>query len=166
MNAPGRLLAGEVGKPFGLAGDVYVVRISDDPGRFDPGAILFDASGGRLVVENSRAHGNRLLIKFAGVDDRDTAEKLRGPVFVSATDLRELEDDEFWPHELLGCTVYLQSGEEVGTVEEIVPGSAHDLLEISTATGERLVPVVKQIVVAVDVDARRVTIDPPDGLLD
>jgi 16S rRNA processing protein RimM len=166
MEAPGNLLAGEIGKPFGLNGEVHVVRISDDPDRFEPGAHLIDESGQDLVIETSRAHGNRWLIKFVGIDDRDAAERVRGPVFVSAADVRELEDDEFWPHDLIGCTVFLASGEEVGVVDRLVPGAAQDLLAVATGAGEKLVPMVKDIVVEVDVDNRRIVIDPPVGLLD
>jgi 16S rRNA processing protein RimM len=166
MNAPGKLLAGEIGKPFGLGGEVHVVVISDDPTRFDPGARLLDDSGNTLVVETSRAHGNRWLVKFTGIDDRDAAEKLRGPLFVSAEDVRELDDDEYWPHELVGVAVFLPSGEEVGVVDRVVPGSAHDLLAVTTERGERLVPVVKEIVVGVDIRGRRIDIDPPAGLID
>ena len=166
MNAPGRLLAGEIGKPFGLSGEVYVVKISDDPGRFDPGGRLLDESGRTLVIESSRAHGNRWLVKFEGFDDRNAAEKLRGPIFVAADDVRRLDADEYWPHDLVGCKVYLVSGTEVGVVEAVVPGAAHDLLVVETARGERLVPVVKDIVVGVDVQARRIDIDPPEGLVD
>jgi 16S rRNA processing protein RimM len=166
MNAPGRLLAGEIGKPFGLGGEVYVVVISDDPTRFDPGARLLDGSGNTLEVESSRAHGNRWLVKFTGIDDRNAAESLRGPLFVSAEDVRELDEDEFWPHELVGSAVFLRSGERVGVLDRIVPGSAHDLLAVMTDRGERLVPLVKDIVVGVDVRARRIDIDPPAGLID
>ena len=160
------MLAGEIGKPFGLSGDVYVLRISDDPRRFEPGARLIGASGQTLVVETSRPHGNRWLVKFAGVDDRNAAEAIRGAVFIPTAEVRALDEDEFWPHELIGCKVLLTTGQPVGVVDDVVPGPAQDLLQISTPAGERLVPAVKGIVVAVDVGARRITIDPPEGLLD
>lgn len=166
MEAPGRLLAGEIGKPFGLGGELYVVRISDDPHRFDPGAQLLDERGRTLVIETSRAHGNRWLLKFTGVDDRDAAEKLRGPVYVATTDVRKLDEDEYWPHELIDCAVVLTTGAQVGVVDRVVPGGAHDLLAVATPSGERLVPVVKDIVVDVDVANRRIVIDPPAGLVD
>jgi 16S rRNA processing protein RimM len=166
MNAPGRLLAGEIGKPHGLTGEVYVVRISDDPRRFEPGAQLLRSDGSELTVETSREHRTRLLVKFMGIDDRGSAESLRGPVFVAADELRELGEDEFWGHELAGCAVVLRGGLQVGTVREVLPGNAQDLLAVETDRGERLIPAVKDIVVGVDVAARQVTIDPPEGLLD
>ena len=160
------LVAGEVGKPHGLGGEVYVDRISDDPDRFGPGSKLIHADGRELVVAGSRSHRNRMLVKFEGVDDRTAAEGLRGTLMIPSEEARSLEDDEYWPHELAGCMVVLGDGTAVGEVAEVVPAPAHDLLQIRTPSGDRLVPIVKDIVVAVDVAAGRITIDPPAGLLD
>ena len=160
------LLAGEIGKPHGLGGEVYVVRISDDPGRFEAGSKLTHADGRELVVERSRAHRDRLLVKFEAYDDRAAAEGLRGTLFVKPEDIRELQEDEYWPHDLVGCSVALEDGRVVGKVGAVVPSPAHDLLQVTTSSGDSLVPIVKEIVVDVDVSARRITIDPPEGLLD
>ena len=160
------LLAGEVGKPHGLGGEVYVIRISDDPLRFEPGSRLIHGDGRELVVESSRPHRDRLLVKFQGFDDRTAAEGLRGALLIHSEDVRALEDHEYWPHELVGCSVVLRDGTEVGEVNAVVPSPAHDLLQVGTPGGERLVPIVKEIVIEVDVSARRITIDPPEGLLD
>ena len=160
------LLAGQVGKPHGLAGEVYVVLISDDSRRFETGATLRREDGTELVVASARQHANRFLVKFEGVDSRDDAEALRGPLFVPSEDARALEDDEFWPHELEGCAVVRADGSEVGTVSRVVTGPAQDLLEVSMSRGERLIPLVKEIVVGIDRAGRTVTIDPPEGLLE
>jgi 16S rRNA processing protein RimM len=166
VDAPGTLLAGEVGKPHGLAGEVYVVPISDDPRRFEPGSILLHSDGRELTVEARREHRNRMLVKFTGHDTRTDAEGLRGALYVRTEEARDLPEGEFWPHELIGCKVMLVDGAEVGEIADVVPGSAHDLLSIRNDRGEFLVPLVKEIVVAVDVDAGIATIDPPQGLLE
>jgi 16S rRNA processing protein RimM len=160
------LLAGQVGKPHGLAGEVYLVPISDDSRRFQPGSVLRREDGTALVVEAARRHTNRFLVKFEGVDTRDEAERLRGPLFVPAEEARALADDEFWPHELEGCSVVTPDGNRVGAVTGVVTGTAQDLLEVATERGPRLVPLVKEIVVGIDVGERTVTIDPPEGLLE
>jgi 16S rRNA processing protein RimM len=159
------LLAGEVGKPHGLAGEVYVVVISDDPQRFQPGSQLHRDDGSTLVVATSRAHGDRFLVRFEGTDTREQAMFLRGPLFVPGEETRTLEDDEFWHDDLVGCAVVV--GEvPVGTVTGVLSGPMQDLLKIDTTNGERLVPLVKPIVVKVDTGARRILLDPPEGLLD
>ncbi|MFN2525885.1 MAG: ribosome maturation factor RimM [Actinomycetota bacterium] len=155
-----------MGKPHGLRGDVYVVAISDDPHRFTTGSKLLDGSGRKLTVESSRPHGTRLLVKFAEVSSRAEAETLRGPIFVRPDHLRRTENGEYWHHEIVGCRVTRNDGEEIGLVQDIVPGPAQDLLVVLTSRGERLVPMVDDIVKSIDARARKIVIDPPRGLLE
>jgi 16S rRNA processing protein RimM len=166
VDREGFLIVGEIGKPHGLAGDVYVVRISDDPHRYDPGAELLHSDGSTLVVESARTHRDRFLVKFAGVDSREDAERIRGTLYVDASAARDLDEDEYWERDVVGSEVFDTAGERVGEVTMLIPGAAQDLLEVGTPRGPRLVPFVKEIVVAVDTGSRRVTIDPPEGLLD
>ncbi|MFN2488354.1 MAG: ribosome maturation factor RimM [Actinomycetota bacterium] len=160
------LLAGQVGRPHGIAGEVQVLPISDDPRRFDPGSLLVHDGAGELLVERSRRHRDRLLVKFEGIDTRTDAEGLRGALYVAGDHVRELDEDEYWEHEIVGCEVVDPAGRVLGRVTRVVPGAAQDLLAVATEGGERLVPVVAEIVRAVEVQARRVRIDPPAGLLD
>ncbi len=139
--------------------------ISDDPRRFEPGSKLHHADGRILTVEGARHHRDRFLVKFSGVSSREGAELLRGALYVDSDEVRDLGDDEYWQHDIVGCDVTTRTGDAVGRVENVVSGPAQDLLEIATPNGLRLVPVVKDIVISVDVAARVVVIDPPEGLL-
>ena len=159
-------MAGEIGKPHGTAGEVYVFRFSDDPRRFEPGARLLHENGREMVVESSRAHRDRFLVKFVGIDDRAAAEMLRGDLIVLPGSVRELHPGEYWPQELVGCEVYLSDGSAAGEVTAVTPGAAQDLITVRTSTGERLVPLVEAIVRSIDPPGRRIVIDPPEGLLD
>lgn len=145
---------------------MYVVRISDDPHRFDAGAELLHENGRTLVVEHARLHRDRFLVKFEGVGSREEAEAIRGTLFIPAGAARELADGEFWEHDVIGCEVVLSDGTSLGTVAAVVPGPAQDLLEVDTRKGPRLVPFVGDLVERVDPSARRVVVDPPEGLLD
>ena len=162
---PDRLLAAEVGKPHGLSGDVFVVPISDDPDRFATGSRLMREDGTTLTVASARMHGNRMLVRFEEAGDRNLAEALRGRLYVSAAEVRPLPEGEFWPHQLIGCSVSGPDG-SIGEVAEVIPGTTQDLLRIDGPGGPILIPLVKEIVVDVDVTGRRVVIDPPEGLLD
>jgi 16S rRNA processing protein RimM len=107
-----------------------------------------------------------LLVKFQGVDTREAAEGLRGALYVTPDALRELDESEFWEHDLLGCAVTTVDGAVAGEVTALIPGVAQDLLEVQTPSGPRYVPAVKELIVSVDLDARRVVVDAPPGLLD
>jgi 16S rRNA processing protein RimM len=160
------LLVGEIGKPHGLAGEVYVNVVSDDPRRFARGSRLLHESGRRLRVEQLRKHRDRALIKFEGIDDRDAAALLKGPLYVLSAEMRSLGEGEYWAHDLAGLSALDPAGQPLGTVTRVIPGAAQDLLEIQTPVGLRLAPLVADIVTEVDVEAGRVTLNPPAGLLD
>jgi 16S rRNA processing protein RimM len=140
--------------------------VSDDPRRFEAGSQLLHSDGRELTVERSRNHRDRLLVKFEGSETRQSADGLRGTLFVSAEDRRELDSDEFWASDVIGCRVFDVSGGAIGEVLDVVPGPAYDLLSVRTPAGDRLIPMVEEMVVSVDVAGDRVVVDPPEGLLD
>lgn len=170
------LVAGRVIKPHGITGELVVDVRTDDPyERFASGNRLhIKPSRGQgpareVEVESSRPHGNRMLVRLAGVGDREGAEALRGHLFVvDSGDLPPLDDpDEFYDHELEGLAVRTTDGDEVGKVNEVLHTAAGELLSVLTPDGrEILVPFVSAIVKSVSRDAGVVEIDPPEGLLD
>lgn len=170
------LVVGRVVKAHGIAGELVVDIRTDDPDqRFAPGSRLGlkpsrGGAGPRAVaVESVRPHGARLLVRLAGVADRDAADALRGHLFVvDSADLPPLDDpDEYYDHELEGLAVRTVGGRDVGTVAGVLHTPAGELLSVRTPDGaEVLVPFVSAIVAAVSRSAGLVEIDPPDGLLD
>jgi 16S rRNA processing protein RimM len=116
-----------------------------------------------------REHGGRLLIRFAGIADRDTANALRGTLFlVDVADLPPTDDpDEYYDHQLEGLTVRTVGGEDVGVITEVLHTPGGELLAVKRANGpELLVPFVGAIVTSVSLTDGAVQIDPPDGLLE
>jgi 16S rRNA processing protein RimM len=114
-----------------------------------------------------RHHPGRLLVTCEGVDARDDADSLRGELLTIPFEAaRELGPGEFWRHQLVGLTVVDAAGAEVGSVADVVPGAAHDLLQVRLEQGgEALVPAVAALV-TVELDARRVVVADVPGLLE
>ncbi|ORW93416.1 MULTISPECIES: ribosome maturation factor RimM [unclassified Mycobacterium] len=168
------LTVGRVVKAHGIGGEVVVEVRTDDPAaRFAPGNTL-RAKNSRsgeersVVVDQAREHGGRLLVRLAGVHDRDAADALRGSLFVVDSD--ELppidEPDTYYDHQLEGLVVRTISGLEVGVVAEVLHTAAGELLAVRRDSGELLVPFVSAIVTSVSLDDRLIEIDPPEGLLE
>ena len=149
----------------------------DDPDAiFAPGRHVFaadesgDLLGGAeqvLSVTRNRPFKDAHLITFREISDRNAAEEWRQRfLVVRSSDLPLPEPGEVWVHELTGMRVSDVNGAHVGDVvgyEELPQGF---LLEVKTARGSASIPFVEPIVTNVDRDARVITIDPPDGLLD
>ena len=169
-----QLVVGRVGRPHGIRGELNVHVHTDDPDlRFAAGSVLATepAARGPLTVSSSRWHSGRLLVMFAGYEERSRAEDLRGTLLVmdSADVAATADPDEFHDYELVGLDVLTVAGEPDG-VETDVLHQGQDMLVIQPAPGPRrdpiLVPFVAAIVPEVDVKAGRLVIDPPEGLLD
>ena len=166
------VIVGRIGRPHGIKGDVSVEVRTDDPeGRLAPGTTVRtdpDAAG-PLTVESGRVHSGRLLLHFAGHDDRSAAERLRGVLLLVDVDpaARPEDPEEFYDHQLVGLAVRRVGGEPVGELAEVLHLPGQDVLAVRTPDGrEVLVPFVAEIVPSVDVDGGVVEVDPPPGLLD
>jgi 16S rRNA processing protein RimM len=173
------LTVGRVVKAHGIGGEVVVEIRTDDPAaRFAPGNALrakpsrgsrdLEGQERNYVVESAREHCGRLLVRLAGVDDRDAADALRGSLFVvDSDDLPPIDEpDTYYDHQLEGLRVRTTTGEDVGVVAEVLHTAAGELLAVRRESGEVLVPFVGAIVTSVSLDDRIVEIDPPEGLLD
>jgi 16S rRNA processing protein RimM len=168
------LLAGVAVRAHGLRGEVVVDVHTDSPEeRFAPGAVLIarraGAPEGVLTVESARPHSGRLLVRFVQVPDRSAAEGMRGTrLLVSTEALAPPEDpDEFHVHQLEGLRAELEDGTVVGTVREVIYGPGGELLVLARPDlPDALVPFVRAIVPTVELEAARVVLTPPEGLLD
>jgi 16S rRNA processing protein RimM len=167
-----QLVVGRVGRAHGIKGEVTVEVRTDEPElRLAPGAVLATdpPAAGPLTIEHGRVHSGRLLLRFAGVADRNGAEALRGVLLVADVDPDELPEDpeEFYDHQLIDLDVVTVDGQDVGRVAEIAHLPYQDLLVVRRGDGrEVLVPFVAEIVPEIDLDAQRAVIDPPPGLID
>lgn len=166
-----QVVVARIGRPHGVRGDVTVEPRTDEPDRrLAAGAVLVTDSTSHptLTVDTSRWHSGRLLLHFEEVSSRSEVEELRGTLLSVDVDPHErpADPDEFYDHQLVGLSVVLPDGSPVGVVSEVGHG-AQDLLIVARPEGGTvMVPFVTAIVPEVDLDARRVVVDPPAGLLD
>jgi 16S rRNA processing protein RimM len=166
-----QVTVGRIGRPHGIRGDVVVGVRTDEPElRFAPGSRLdTDPVGvGPLTVAGFKWHSGELLVRFAGIADRDAAAELRGTwVLVDSATIPASDDpDEFHDADLVGLSVRTVDGTEVGTVDDVLH-SGQDVLVIKGPDKRVvMVPFVKPFVPDVDVSAGFLVINPPEGLLD
>lgn len=158
------VLVGRVAKAHGIRGEVSVEVLSDHPGRFIVGAV-FQSGEQDLIIETIRPHQDRMLVKFVEVSDRNDAEAIRGAkLTIPAEERAALPEGHYYPSDLVGLDVVDPSGAKLGRFIRVVDSPAHDIWVVQNARGEVLVPAVKQFVIGVDLEARRITLDPPEGL--
>lgn len=166
------LLVGVVARTQGNRGEVIVNATTDFvDDRFAEQAVLWgrrvpDGPMARLQVTQFRMHLGRPVVVFEGVSSIGEAERFAGwELRVPPDTTRELPAHVYYHHELMGCAVWTAGGERVGEVAAIDGEGEAVRLVVATAGNPVLVPLT-QAFCTVDVGARRITIDPPEGLLE
>lgn len=163
------LLVGKVGRAHGLRGDMLIDVRTDDPDKRFAAGTAFSTSRGRLQVERCAWHGQRLVVGFSGVEDRTTAEALRGTelhIQVRSDD-RPDDPEEFYDHQLVGLLALGDDGRVLGNVTEVLHLPGQDLLVVGRVGGpDALVPFVTELVPTVDLSSRQVVVRLQPGLLE
>jgi len=150
------LVAGIVGRPHGLDGSFRVVQAR--PPLLVLGARVTVAGVEREIVRCAGTDASP-IVRLEGVEGRDALEPLRGQeLLVPRSAAPPLEEDEYWAEELVGCAV--RDGDvEVGVVARLLAYPSCDLLEVPRGDGVLLVPLVRDAIRAVDVEARVIDVD-------
>lgn len=156
----------------GLKGEIVADVLTDFPERFNDISRLIGigptGDRKRLELENHWFQKERVVLKFAGCDNIETAETLIGyELGVPETERVKLTKDEFYDWELEGCAVEMDQGRAIGKVREVMRTGGVELLVVEDGAGrEHLIPMAQSIVVSVDIARRKIVIDPPEGLLE
>ena len=159
-----------IGAPKGLRGTVRLSCFAEDPaaiGSYNP---LYAEPGGHTldltVLEHPR-HGH-LVVSIKGVTDRRAAASLTGTrLFIARSRMPEVSANEFYHHDLLGLAAIHVDGSPLGWVCAMHDWGAGDTMEIGGMAPGRafLLPFTRSNVPVVDLERRRVIVDPPDGIL-
>lgn len=167
------LVVAKVRKPHGLDGEVLVELSTGDPDDVFTKDRVFRVPGGpgggpgQLTLLGMRRHKGGLLLRFREVGNREEADRLRGvELRLPPDELRALDEDEFFLHDLVGYSVERADGAVVGEVATSYETGAQLLLGVEGEDGEILIPFGRQLVLEVDRAERRIVIDPPPGLLE
>lgn len=163
------VVLGRVVAPYGVKGWVKVQPFGDDPLSWgglanwwlssNPG----DEAGSWKAVDlmDLREHGNVLVVRFGGVEDRTGAEELKGALIgVPRELLPDLSDQEFYWGDLVGLSVATEGNQSLGHVANLISAGAHDVLVVRDERGqERLLPFVQAVVKEVDRAAGVIRVD-------
>lgn len=161
-----QLVVGRIGRAHGVQGEATIEVRTDNPEqRFAIGSTVCTENGRNLIITGHRWHNKILLLSFSGITDRNQVEELRDQLLSTQVDTEDLQPGEYHFQQLIGCQVNLEDSQKIGTVREIIQLPGQDLLAIDTIKGEVLVPMVKQIIIKIDIESRVIVIKPPEGLI-
>lgn len=162
---------GVITSAHGIKGAVKVFPRTDDPSRFEDLEEVFyskhdsEKIEGSYRIQDVAYLQNMVLLKFEGINDRNTSELLKGQeLWVDRAHAVDLEEGEYYMADLIGMKVVSEEGEDVGTVEDYMETPANIVLQIRKNHQEMLVPMVDEFVKDVDLENNVMTIHMMVGL--
>ena len=168
-----RIAVGIIRKAHGVRGEASIEPWTDSAGRFEElDAVTLvspdDKSTRELRVESVRAHGERALMKFAGIDTPEEIQTLHNwTVEIPEDQARALDEDEYFLHDLIGLTLIDAEGRERGTVTGTLEGGGGILLAVKRADGKQFeLPFAADLCTEIDVPGRKMVVALPEGLDD
>jgi 16S rRNA processing protein RimM len=161
-DGPEPVVLGKVGAPHGVQGWVKVFSFTDPPEgimSYPSWDVALGTVVRRMTVLESKRAGQAIAVRFAGIESREAAQMFSGAeVRVDRSELPEPEPGTYYWRDLVGLAAFNREGEPLGSVADVVEMPAHPILVLA-GERERLVPLVPDRLVAVDLAAGRVTLD-------
>ncbi len=163
-----RIVLGQIGAAHGIKGEVRLKSFTEPIEAIAEYSPLVATSGDRFEIETIRPPKGVLIVRFAGIGDRNAAETLNGfDLTVDRDQLSATDLDEFYHADLIGLEAVDNSGSVRGTVIAVQDFGAGDLLEIALPGGNSVyLPFTREAVPEIDLGNKRMVIAPPPGLFE
>lgn len=166
---------GKLVNTFGIKGELKVYLYTDFPEkRFKKGQVLFLGSEENpnmftIEIESSKPYKNMYIIKLKNFNNINDVEKFKNQfLWITKEEQGELEEGEYYYHQIIGCHVITIEGNELGTIKEILSPGANDVWVVKPNKGGKdiLIPYIDEVVKTINIDEKRITIEVMEGLLD
>jgi 16S rRNA processing protein RimM len=166
---PAFLAVGKVRRPHGVAGDVLVEIYTDFPERLQPEAVVYAGENYLpLTISRQRFHNAGILLAFHGFSTPEQVGRFRNQIlYIKSDKAEELPEGEYFFYQLLGLSVFDETGEPLGVVTEIMETGANDVYVVTNNAGrELLLPAIAEVILDVDLVSKSMKVHLLPGLLD
>jgi 16S rRNA processing protein RimM len=148
----------------GHEGHLRIRPLTDNPQRFEPGRTLY-MEGKRYRVLEARRAGKELLVQLDGVDTLTAAlAMVRKPLEVPQVDVPPPAEGTYYHFQLLDLKVHDEDGTYLGRLSEVIITGANDVYVVLQESQELLIPAIADVILNVDLDAKRMTVALYPGL--
>jgi len=172
---------GRITSAVGIRGELRVLPCAYDSNNLKEGKVLLlghveketdisieENEFINLTVEKIRFHKDRPVIKLDGIDDRNTAEGLKGmEIFIKAEELEDLPEGEYYVRDIIGFEVIdLSSGKSIGILQDVIQNTSQSILDIKTEKNKQvLIPAVEAFMKKIDVDNKVIEVELIPGFI-
>ncbi len=159
---------GKVTTTHGIKGEIKLMPINNDMSKFkDLEYLYLGDKKEKLTIEKARPHKNIIIIKFKEFNNINEVLLYKDQkVYISKEDRAELSDDEFYIADLIGVKVYNTNDDYIGNIDDVLQGIGNDVYVVVDEKKEYLIPAVKEFIVNIDIDKKKMIIDPIDGMIE
>lgn len=165
---PEFLVVGKLGKPHGIHGEIVMDIFTDFPERLESGiSVWVGPQYKEIKITSKRPHARGMLLSFEGYRHREEVSALRNQlVYVRTVDLPQLEEGEYYHHQVLGMQVVDEDGGTLGSIVRIHETGANDVYVVQGESGaELLIPAIESVILAFDLERRQLHVRLLPGLL-
>lgn len=160
---------GKIIKTHGIKGEVKIYPLTDNIYRFDDLNTVYLGHGkNKVIIETVRYHKDLVLLKFKDFSNINEVLPYKGEyLYIDAEDRVALSEDQFFLSDIIGAVVYTKEDRKVGRVCQIIQSAGNDVYVIQDDQKKReyMIPAVKEFVISVDIDNKRIIIDPIEGMI-
>jgi len=163
------ITVGKISAAHGVRGWVRVLPLTDFPERFlemDKVVLLQNGRYTEHRLAEAKQHKQFILLRFEGISEMNAAKALKGALLqVTKEQLVKLPGDSYYIFDLIGLSVSTAASEYLGELKDVLQTGANDVYVVEDEGGRSiLIPALKQVVKKIDLDARRMVVELPEGL--
>lgn len=163
------LQIGKIVNTHGIRGEMKLIPLTDDPGRFDELDWVYVEKDGmhKYNIESVKYFKGMVIIKLEGVDNPEAAASFKEHfLLVDRQNAVKLPEDTFFICDILGSRVYDENGSELGILHDVLQTGSNDVYIVKGSGGEILIPALKSVIRRVSPEQKRIDVIVPKGLLD
>lgn len=161
---------GKIINTHGVKGEVKVYPLTNNIYRFDQlKKVYLGENKLKVNIEKVRYHKGMVIIKFIGINNINQIISFKDEfIYVDEEDRIELPEGHYFIYDIVGCVVNNIHGEKVGTVIDVIQSASNDVYVVKGhgVDKEYLIPAIKEFIVHVDVDEKKIIIDPIEGMIE
>lgn len=168
---PEYIVVGRFGRPRGVSGEIYLNPLTDNPERFRKAGIFWiesDDGWKETKITAIRFISGKPAVRIEAIDNSEKARELTNQyLYIKATDLDDLPEGSYYHFDLIGCRIVDLNGNSLGQLVDVERYPANDVWVIESEKGKRsMFPAVKAFIEDVDIEAKLIVINPPEGIFD
>lgn len=164
------IIIGKIINTHGIKGEVKVFPLTDDIKRFDFLNYAYIGEGKtKVCLEKVKYHKNLAILKFKEYNNINDIEKLKNSfIYVDEQERIILPENHFFIYELINSQVFDKEMNLIGLLTDIIQGSSNDVYVVQDKVNDKeyLIPAVKEFVINVDIENKKIVIDPIEGMIE